>query len=146
MKDAKQQLLRAAERFLARREHSAYELKQKLTRHSDDAELIAEVIAALQKENWQSDQRFVESYVRSRTERGYGPLIIQAELIGKGVDESLITNAIGQLNERAEHTIKQAYEKKYGQQPIADYQDKAKRMQFLQRRGFSHEQIKQLFT
>lgn len=144
MKDATQQLRHAAERFLARREHSAYELKQKLTRYTDDMELIDKVIVVLQHENWQSDERFVESYSRSRVERGYGPLVVQAELIAKGIDESLVTEAIEQLNQQVEQSIKQVYAKKFADQPIADYHDKAKRMQFLQRRGFSHEQIRAL--
>lgn len=66
--------------MLARREHSQLELTQKLTQkgfQERDIELLLEEFVQL---GWQSDQRFAESYSRSRVHKGFGPVRIQYEL------------------------------------------------------------------
>ena len=75
----------------SRREHSIFELKEKLKKHSDSVEDIASVI------NWACDQglvdeeRFVESRVMYRWYRGYGPLKVMSELRMHQIKNELIT-------------------------------------------------------
>ena len=78
--------------YLARREHSSYELTQKLSKKfpDTDQELICEVLAQLQKDNLQSDERFAEAYVRYRKTRGFAYNHIKADLGARRVDESTI--------------------------------------------------------
>lgn len=78
--------------YLARREHSFYELRQKLCRKFPDVEypLLQQVLLQLRNENLQSDERFTEAYVRYRKSRGFGYLHIRAELLGRRVEESLV--------------------------------------------------------
>ncbi len=62
-------LLAKAVALLSRREHSEQELRRKLAKYTDDVQQIDTVIARLQKENWQSDERFAENFVLFRQER-----------------------------------------------------------------------------
>ena len=71
--------------FLARREHSARELKSKLELRGLDGEQSRAALAELQAKNYQSDERFGEMLVRSRLEGGYGARWIIAELRQHGI-------------------------------------------------------------
>ena len=81
-------LRRAAMDFLARREHSLYELKTKLIRKFPDLspKLVLAVLSRLTIEGLQSDERYTESRIRYRLERGFGYHHIRNDLISKGVD------------------------------------------------------------
>ena len=85
-------LRRAAMDYLARREHSLFELRRKLQLRFPDspADSIDTVTAALRDENLQSDERFVESYIRYRKERGFAYRHIRNDLLQRGVSERLI--------------------------------------------------------
>ena len=85
-------LRRAAMDFLARREHSLYELKTKLIRKFPDLspKLVLAVLSRLTIEGLQSDERYTESRIRYRLERGFGYHHIRNDLISKGVDPYLV--------------------------------------------------------
>lgn len=83
-----------AYRLLGRREYSAHELGQRIHRKWPEAEGVEELLLALREENLQSDDRYVESFVRFRCQRFQGPLKIRAALSGKGVDSSLVTREL----------------------------------------------------
>ncbi len=85
-------LRRRAMDWLARREHSRLELARKLAQRFPEAgpEQIGGVIAALAKENLQSDERFAENYLSRRKDQGFGWLHIRANLQARGVGEALI--------------------------------------------------------
>ena len=57
--------------LLTRREHSAKELSDKLKRKGHSQEEINEVLESCQRMDLQSDQRFVEAYIRYRIRQGY---------------------------------------------------------------------------
>ena len=59
--------------LLARREHSATELLQKLKQREHAEEDILKAIEELQADNLQSDARFAESFINQRVNAGYGP-------------------------------------------------------------------------
>ncbi len=131
--------------LLARREHSARELARKLHVRGFESEVVESVLERLALERLQSDERFTEAYLRQRSEKGYGPQRISAELGERGIDDSLISarlreaEAEGEIDwfERAEAV----YARKFGDRPIEDMKDRAKRLRFMQYRGFTHEQI-----
>lgn len=131
--------------LLARREHSVRELSGKLHSRGFERGIVEAVLARLVAEGLQSDERFAEAYLRQRSEKGYGPQRIAAEMRERGIDERLVSaqlrraEADGEIDwfERAE-TV---YVKKYGMRPIEDLKDRAKRLRFMQYRGFTHEQI-----
>ena len=85
-------LRRAALDYLARREYSFYELKQKLYSKfpTFEIEIILDVVRALRAENLQSDERFVESYSRYRKSQGFGYKHIRHSLCQKKVESHMI--------------------------------------------------------
>lgn len=81
---------------LARREHSRAEL---LAKAQDIPEDIAHaVLDTLAEKGWQSDARFVEQYVRSKANQGNGRLKIQQALRQKGVDGSMLREALDAID------------------------------------------------
>lgn len=133
-------------RLLAIREHSVLEIRNKLVdKFADyedvDASLVYAVVDELVKLDYVSDDRFAESYVRSRANKGFGPVKIKAELKGKGVSNGLIQDHLkegaGSWFDKAE----QQYIKKYGDGSITDYNTWTKRARFMQSRGFTMEHI-----
>ena len=133
-----------AVRLLARREHSAEELRQKLAKREFEADEIATAVLELQRGDWQSDERFAEAYVRSRRLKGFGPVRIAAELRERGVDEQIARRHLAADDDLWWQAIEHEYQKKYHGSEFADYQEKASRMRFLQHRGFSLEQINEI--
>ena len=131
--------------LLARREHSVKELATKLVLRKVGSELIESVITRLIDERLQSDERYAEVYLRLRSDKGFGPLRIKAELRERGIDDALIVAQFRQADDEGEidwfERAAAAYAKKYGGKPIGDIKERAKRMRFMQYRGFDHEQI-----
>jgi regulatory protein len=130
--------------MLARREYAEGELRQKLEAKGNPPEAVAEVVAQLCEEDLVSDERFTEAFVRSRMNSGYGPLRIQAELRERGVDDTI--QAI-YLDFRDALWVKQAAQvrsKRFGPEAAEDYKERARQARFLQYRGFTSDQARQV--
>ena len=77
--------------LLSHREYSEFELRCKMQEKAFSEEEIDQAIAYCQQKNWQSDQRFTESYLNSRSQRGYGINRIKQELRQlKGIESATI--------------------------------------------------------
>ena len=91
--------------FLARREHSAEELRRKLKQSSsisktvDFSDLLEQCLQEMQEKGFQSDDRFVRQYVESKlVNKSHGPLKILAELFNRGIPReqaNLVLNELG---------------------------------------------------
>ena len=131
-------------RLLARREHSIRELTAKLLARGFEADAVAAVMNALAAKNLVSDTRFVEEFIASRLRRGTGPAKIREELRGRGVDashaEAELAAHRGEWLVNAENVRR----KRFGAAVPQDYQERARQARFLQQRGFTAEQIRQL--
>lgn len=134
--------------LLARREHSRLELLRKLERRigesANTADLVS-VVDALGEEGLQSDERFAVSFTRERLLRGHGPRRIRSDLELRGLDESLIEAALADVPAE-EGTTWQAQAravmlKRFGASPASDYPERARRMRFLDQRGFSTQHM-----
>ena len=141
--DAWEQAYEAAVRLLAAREHSRLELERKLARRHAPR-TVAGVLDRLVEEGLQSDARFAEEYVRSRVERGFGPLRIRAELRERGVSDDLIEAALASFDDSWHHHLAAVACRKYGDAPPADRRDLARRARFLASRGFPEHLIREL--
>lgn len=128
-------------RLLATREHSLHELRTKLTAKQFDSHLIEQQLDKFVANNVQSEQRFVESYIRSKANKGQGPMRIRMALREHQIDDFLIEQGVVNAEVDFYQIASQVYLKKYGGKPVEDWQDKQKRMRFLQYRGFDQEQI-----
>ena len=83
--------------FLSRREHSKKELFNKLFKRVNDLELLNQEIDRLANEGLQSDERFSEAYIRSKTQAGYGPIKIKMELAKKGISNNFLDKKFSEL-------------------------------------------------
>jgi len=128
--------------LLARREHSERELGLKLELRDNDAAVIDAVLTQLVKEGYLSNARFAEVFVRSRHERGVGPLRIRVELRQRGVDDRLVEEAFRELSADWFDVARRQRDKRFGQVPPQSIQERARQMRFLQQRGFNGEQAR----
>ena len=129
-------------RLLARREHSRQELESKLSPHAGTSETLGVLVSELKTKNQLSEARFAEERAR-RLSRKYGAARIRQDLKAKGVSEDLIARFSSSENEMQK--AKEILERKY-RTPPATREEKAKRMRFLQSRGFSSEIIYKLLS
>ena len=130
--------------LVSRREHSQYELIQKLNkRFPETMPIIEEVVKKLAVNNILNDERFAEMYLNSRARKGFGPKKIEMELNFKKVDSSLIAIAIAEYESWAENAQNELLKKFKGIKPT-DYNSKMKQKQFLFNRGFSSQIIERI--
>ena len=125
--------------LLSRREHSTFELIQKLKKRYGSSNLIDDVIIRLQESNLLDDQRFAEAYIKVRARKGFGPRRIDAELQQRKVSEAIINQELSMIENWNELALL-AFKKKFGNFQ-KDTKEILKAKSFLQNRGFSFEQI-----
>lgn len=157
----RQQIESRAVMLLAIREHGAKELKTKLIKKFPETEqmlsetqepaglvgiLVEEVIEHCQANNWQSDERYIEQAVRSLMEKGQGPMKIRQKLQQACHNSALIEAYLDIEPQEWLEIAKNVMLKKYGDlSRPASRNEQAKRMRFLQSRGFSSEVIWKVF-
>lgn len=121
--------------LLARREHGARELVRKLEARGVEPDAAVEAVAELGREGWQSDARYAGMLVRTRTEAGYGPLRIEAELRQAGLPGEAIAAALADAGVDWCEQCALAHARKFGALPQSQA-ERAKQYRFLQARGF----------
>lgn len=132
---------RAAMDLLARREHSFRELQNKLIQRFGNLTLIDTELERLREERLQNDERFAEAYLYSRARRLYGPLRIKAELRERGINDTVIAASLRASDIDWQANLRQLLDTRFGGRPATDFKEKAKRLRFLQYRGFSADEI-----
>jgi len=130
--------------LLASREHSRFELRNKLLRRGYDADEVEHVLDTLGEEGLQSDERYAEHYVELRRAKGYGPLRIRAELRERGVADGLIDIMVDEGDPVWYETLRQVHDKKYGADLPDGMKERAARSRFLGYRGFTGDQVRRL--
>lgn len=135
--------------LLARREHSRHELADKLStryRQMEPSagskpfnEVLEQVLDRLQADGLLSDARFAEAYVRSRIQRGFGPLSIRYDLRQRGVDAELIQAWLPEDNDFWLEHLDQVLRRKYDEADLASREPRIlqKLQRFVVSRGFS---------
>lgn len=131
-------------RFLAAREHSRSELKRKLAPHAESEQQLETLLEELTGKKQQSDARFAEarSHVLSRK---FGASRIAHDLRSKGVSDEEAAHAVDAARATDLERAREVYSRKF-RTPPASREDRAKRMRFLQSRGFSFDVIKQVLN
>lgn len=138
-------LRRAALNYLSRRDYSRAELVAKLQQKGASVDEVAKVIDWCTAENYLNEKRFLLMLLRHRCSQGYGYRYILQECRQHQLTEQQLNAAIEAEAIDWWQLARQAYQKKFSDRVIVDYQDKVKRMAYLQRRGFSSEQIRAVF-
>ena len=140
----REQVRNSALASLTRREHGTAELRTKLNAKFNEPELADETIEWLQGLGYLDDQRFTEAFVRSSIARGRGPIRITQELRQKGVDSNLVEQVLAEVDVDWRELAQEALERRF-RQPSAeikgDMKEKAKRVRYLQYRGFYPDDV-----
>jgi regulatory protein len=125
--------------MLTRREHSQFELRQKLAELDAESSVIDTILHEFSTQNWQNDRRFTEIFIRYSARKGQGALNIRQELKQRGItDKEMVEELL------AEHDwfelAQEIRVKKFGEELPTERKEQARQLRFLQYRGFSSEQ------
>lgn len=80
--------------LLSRRDYSERELRLKLKQKEYNPQEIDQAIEKAKQQNWQSDERFCQHFIRYRSQQGYGPNRLRQELRFKGISEGIISQEL----------------------------------------------------
>ena len=133
-------------RILARRMYTVKEIRDKLNERGYIDTVIQEVIATMERYGYVNDEVYAEEWIKSRMKsKPKGKIALRQELARKGVDKSIIENALSQaFDESSESDM--ALE--LAQRKISSYSRdepavaRRKLQNFLLRRGFGYEAVK----
>ncbi|MCX8958094.1 regulatory protein RecX [Erwinia psidii] len=167
MSDAKDhmlfsRLLDRAMRILAARDHSEAELRRKLSfvaeynafsasgRKADSEtppqEQIDDVVAWCYENRYLNDADFARRYIASLSRKGYGPQRIRMKLGEKGVNQTLINEALSGAEVDWGRKAYEVAERKFGLPFPSDWKEKAKVQRYLITRGYLTEDIRSIFS
>ncbi|WP_266182769.1 regulatory protein RecX [Dyella humicola] len=122
--------------LLARREHSRRELKLKLRQGGYEGEEAGAALDRLGEQHYQDDDRFAEMLVRSRVAQGYGPMRLRVELKSHGLADARIRELLDAAEVDWLALAAAQLRRRYGAAATLDHEERARRAQFLLRRGF----------
>jgi len=125
--------------YLARREHSRFELTRKLEKAGFESGAIEPALDEFEEKDWLSDRRFAESWVADHRTR-HGRIRLAYDLRQRGVSETLIEATLAANHDGELERARRVWEKKFGTPP-RDPAEKARQIRFLQGRGFAPETI-----
>ena len=122
--------------LLARREHSARELKTKLAARGHAKDEASAAIDRLKEQEYQSDDRFAASLARRRAAQGYGPRRILAELKSHGLGDVAVRAIVAEVDIDWSSLALSQLRRRFGAGAPAGTAERGKRAEFLLRRGF----------
>jgi regulatory protein len=139
--DSGAELKARALRHLARREHSRAELARKLAPRAESPAALEQLLDALEARTQLSNERYAEARTHQLS-RKYGAARIRADLKAKGVAAEIVERmGSGEELERARAILARKYRAR-----ASTREERARRMRFLQSRGFSHETIRKVLS
>ena len=143
-KDDVEIALQRAMNFLSYRARSEQEVRQNLKKHEHADPVIEEILDRLRRGGLVDDQNFAEIWVENRSEfRPRGSQMLRGELRQKGIQDQVIADVLGQIDESA--LALKAARKKARRFQSLEWQDFRKKMNgFLARRGFHYGVISEV--
>lgn len=133
--------------LLAKRDRSSGEMKTKLTELGLSRGAVSFAVAEMIERGYVNDAEYAHRVALYYANAGYGPYRISTELKKKEFPQETVeseTDAVSREFDFAASVL-EVCERKYGDVSDADYAQKAKISAFLSRRGFSFEQISNIF-
>lgn len=106
---------------------------------------VESLLEEMQNAGWLDDQRFAENYALARARRGFGPLKICHELRERGITVERRLEVPAEIAEDWVQAAERVRHKRFGAHTTGDLRSRARQMRFLKSRGFSAEQIHELF-
>ncbi|AJR07564.1 recombination regulator RecX [Photobacterium gaetbulicola] len=132
----------AAVRYLSRRDHAEQELQQKLLARGYEHAEVDEAVTLCQDYNWLDDARFAERLLNNGIAKGGGLLRIRQEMAFKGIHEEVVSQLFEDDDFDWFEHAREVARRKYGDSPMESDKEKARRLRFMQSRGFDFEQVK----
>lgn len=129
--------------YLAKRENSRSQLRDKLIDDGFEKEAIESVLDALAAEGLQSDLRFAQNLVRNRKQSGYGPERISYELKHCGIPEDIIKSVVDPHAPDWRLQIATLLERRFPNSAGQFLREKAR---FLTNRGYTAEDISRVLN
>jgi len=128
--------------LLGRQEYSKKEVAQKLRQKEADETYIEQLLAWCESLGYIDEQRYCESFLRRKINKGLGQKRILAEAGNKGVDRTQLMALIEEQEIDWFELAQNTYQRKYGvSDKQLDYKEKAKRVRYMMYRGFGYEEI-----
>lgn len=144
MANLEKTLRQRALEYLAKREYSYTELGQKLKAYAEEADDLPVLLDDFKQRGWLSDARFTEQLVHARKAK-FGSARVANELREKGVDDTLIAEAVAGLQDNEVERASEVWRKKFKAAPTTR-EEWAKQARFLQSRGFTFDVIKHILN
>jgi regulatory protein len=121
------------------RERCVYDVRAKLLKAEISETESQQVIARLIEEDFMSENRFLESYIRTHIEfKGWGPHKVASGLKIKGFDSSTAWNAVNSWNQKDfEHALGRLLNRKADEW----HENRERVIRFLISRGYRMEDI-----
>jgi regulatory protein len=133
---------RAAFDLLARREHSAQEMGEKLRQKFGSSAPIDIEIERLLAEGLLDDTRFAEAFTRMHRNRGHGPQRILHELKQRGVDAAISEACVDARSAQWIELARSIRARRFGEEQPPSSADWQRQARHLQTRGFTTDQVR----
>ena len=128
---------------LSFKQRTTKEVKDYLTQHDIQSEIISQVLDNLKKDNWINDRKYTNSFIQSNLLTGdKGAFVLKQKLTQKGISSAIIEEELSQFDftELTDKVAEKLLKKYQGKLPRKALQDKI--LQALINKGFSHNQSK----
>lgn len=128
---------------LSFKQRTAKEVKDYLTQHDIQPEIISQVLDNLKKDNWINDRKYANSFIQSNLLTGdKGAFVLKQKLSQKGISSTIIEEELGRFDftELTDKVAQKLLRKYQGKLPSKALQDKI--LQSLINKGFSYSQAK----
>jgi regulatory protein len=128
--------------LLSRQEYSRRDLTIKLQKKEASPEYIEILLDWCESLNYINETRYCEGFIRRHLAKGHGFARIKSEASAKGIDKTLLSFQIDEMEIDWYEMARAAYNKKFSALTATpDYKQKAKIVRYLMYRGFNYEQI-----
>jgi regulatory protein len=130
--------------LLSRREHSRKELTSKLLAHAESEQQLEAVLDEMEKLNFLSNDRFIESVIHRKGQR-FGVMKLRQELSRHGLDTDKVKVALDGAKATEYERALEVWKRKFTDPPV-DIAGMAKQMRFLASRGFSSDIVRKIVS
>ena len=142
MDDQLQKARDAAYRYLSYRARSVAEVRDKLTEKDFAAEVVAEVVADLQRQKLLDDREFARRWVEARLPRAYGARRLAQDLRHKGVAAGVVDEVLAEyapVLDSGDRAVELLNKQAWRYRGLAADKAKRRMLGFLARRGCDQE-------
>lgn len=133
-----------AVKYISYQPRTEKEVTEKLKECEYSNDIIFRVIETMKKYNYINDKEYAKNFLTSKLNlKGYGIFKISFDLKQKGISDDIINDIIENTELNENKRALEVLEKKLRGKKISDYKEKQKLYNFLLRRGFSYDVIKE---